>query len=505
MDSRSKLHTAARNLAELVNMPFVIGFAAALTWMGVFYSVVADDAVGGVFTDSTANDVYLISLAANALTDIALALFPRQAFKFLEHKGRVVAPLFMVGATLLLALVPSMHAVGHLAALIGTAIAGISSVLFLLYWILSFGRMNPHALFTSLVIAYIAMNCSNILLSLSNAYTTIAFSLLLPLLSLSCLIAGNRAHSHRDIIAYYKPSSKQRGDGGGFFETVSHPCVFLVKLAAAFFLWALVNRTFRSIYATSINGDIATTAVMNGLATITVSVIVAGALVAMLLSQKQFRFEFLYRPVFLVTLAGITLLPVALSGNFPVIGYSLNTASYHMFCMYMWIIIAACCHNSPKRILKVYGSVGAAWSGGAACGVLLGQAVSEPIAETGGISPLVFGGVILLASCYLFIFTERDAAALAQLFPAQRRRPFREKCAGVARRHGLSAREQEVMELIAQGRDTAAIQERLALSASTVQTHRAHIYRKLNIHSKQELIDAIESEGLENTSFYQQV
>lgn len=52
----------------------------------------------------------------------------------------------------------------------------------------------------------------------------------------------------------------------------------------------------------------------------------------------------------------------------------------------------------------------------------------------------------------------------------------------------LSAREQEVLCLIAEGHTTKEIAENLIISPHTVRRHRDHIMNKLNLHSKAELI-----------------
>ena len=498
MEARSTLRTAARNLTELVNTPFIVGFAAALTWMGTFYSVVANDASGGVFTDSTANDVYLVSLITGTLIDVVLVFGQKAAPIAASRKGCATFALLMTLAALALSLSPLAPAA--LGAFVGggTVLAGIASTLFLLCWALAFGAMELKTMFPSLILAYILMNCANIFFALSNTYTAIALSLSLPLLSLACLLTGRKTAAKGTSTRYLSENACSATPKEGF------PARLLPRLCAAFLLWAFVNRLFRCIYASSTTHDILLAVLMNSLSTSVVAIVIVGIMAMMLLRPQKFRFEHAYRPFLLISLAGLTLLPLSLEGADAIWGYALNTSGYHVFCMFMWVIIAACCHNYPERAVRIYGLVGSFWSGGAACGVALAQILPTTPAET-ETALIVCGGVILLTSCYLFVFTERDASLLAQILPIQRRRPFREKCAGVARRHGLSAREQEVMELIAQGRDTAAIQERLALSASTVQTHRAHIYRKLDIHSKQELIDAIESEGLESTPFDQQV
>jgi len=52
----------------------------------------------------------------------------------------------------------------------------------------------------------------------------------------------------------------------------------------------------------------------------------------------------------------------------------------------------------------------------------------------------------------------------------------------------LSAREREVLELVAQGRSNAEIGEQLGLSPKTIARHRERIMTRLNLHSRTELV-----------------
>ena len=62
----------------------------------------------------------------------------------------------------------------------------------------------------------------------------------------------------------------------------------------------------------------------------------------------------------------------------------------------------------------------------------------------------------------------------------------------VLRRHyGLSAREAEVMGLMARGGSVPRIAAQLVVSENTIRTHSKRIYAKLDIHKKQDLIDLI--------------
>ena len=52
----------------------------------------------------------------------------------------------------------------------------------------------------------------------------------------------------------------------------------------------------------------------------------------------------------------------------------------------------------------------------------------------------------------------------------------------------LTAREQEIMRMLAEGASKSQIAERLCISIKTVENHRANIMRKLDIHSAMDLV-----------------
>ena len=62
----------------------------------------------------------------------------------------------------------------------------------------------------------------------------------------------------------------------------------------------------------------------------------------------------------------------------------------------------------------------------------------------------------------------------------------------VAKQYGrsdvLTAREKEVVQLVAEGHCTKDVAQKLALSLKTAETHRSNILRKLHVHSTAELI-----------------
>ena len=67
------------------------------------------------------------------------------------------------------------------------------------------------------------------------------------------------------------------------------------------------------------------------------------------------------------------------------------------------------------------------------------------------------------------------------------------RCHELAQEANLSRREEEVLLLLAQRKRPAAIAEQLGIEASTVATHRKHVYQKLDVHSVKQLQERIGS------------
>lgn len=60
---------------------------------------------------------------------------------------------------------------------------------------------------------------------------------------------------------------------------------------------------------------------------------------------------------------------------------------------------------------------------------------------------------------------------------------------GIADRfESLSPREREIFQLIAEGHSNKAIAELLSVSTATIETHRAHVLQKLDVHNTAELV-----------------
>ncbi len=70
---------------------------------------------------------------------------------------------------------------------------------------------------------------------------------------------------------------------------------------------------------------------------------------------------------------------------------------------------------------------------------------------------------------------------------------WRENALAFAAAHNLTDREKEVFLLLARGRGSQSISNELTISLYTTRAHTRNIYSKLDVHSRQELIDATEA------------
>ena len=86
---------------------------------------------------------------------------------------------------------------------------------------------------------------------------------------------------------------------------------------------------------------------------------------------------------------------------------------------------------------------------------------------------------------------EESALLRAAAFGGGSEREYSIACELIAKKHGLTKRETEILSLLARGRDVSFICNELYLARNTVKGYTKRIYAKMDIHSKQEAIDMV--------------
>lgn len=128
-------------------------------------------------------------------------------------------------------------------------------------------------------------------------------------------------------------------------------------------------------------------------------------------------------------------------------------------------------------------------------GILASPALDDLIKTTVSLT-LFVGYLVALATVAFARGNSRSAASAAPApegdpegrdIPATD--PIDTRCAQLGEQHGLSPRESEVLALLARGRTATYIAGELYVSKETVKVHVRHIYEKLDVHSRTELLD----------------
>jgi DNA-binding CsgD family transcriptional regulator len=70
---------------------------------------------------------------------------------------------------------------------------------------------------------------------------------------------------------------------------------------------------------------------------------------------------------------------------------------------------------------------------------------------------------------------------------------YAEACRTIAATFSLTEREQDIFDLLARGRGSDHIADRLHISLNTVRSHTQNIYVKTGVHSRNELMEMVES------------
>ncbi len=116
---------------------------------------------------------------------------------------------------------------------------------------------------------------------------------------------------------------------------------------------------------------------------------------------------------------------------------------------------------------------------------------------------------MIIVFTYAFIFTEKDLDIIHnQMYPVPQTSTYSQKpeahntnnrkdpkalAEDLGNTYALTPREKEILGLVLIGRSSPRIQSELFISESTVHTHMRHIYGKMGVKSKQELIDLSEA------------
>ncbi len=205
----------------------------------------------------------------------------------------------------------------------------------------------------------------------------------------------------------------------------------------------------------------------------------------------------LYRGLVPVVLFGLVLLafPSSLARS---ASLALITCAQYVYDVVIWIYFS---RVARRGVCSGSFAIGIN-RGFAQAGVVLGNllALATPALMASGTITFTFITFLLsvIATSLLLLMLSRtdkltrimarETAPLPESAPVD----YDALCDQLAKSHGLTAREREILGFLARGRSLPYIRDALVLSKNTVGTHVRNLYKKLDVHSKQELLDLFE-------------
>ena len=239
----------------------------------------------------------------------------------------------------------------------------------------------------------------------------------------------------------------------------------------------------------------------------TVLACVPALLVALaLLASGHVGLDALYRATMLCVLAGFLLVNPLISSitAMPSLANVVLRAGGDLSRMLAFMVVVAAGSRNPTGAMGVSLFVGGAGSLGSVAGAQLGMLANAAAERDPALLALLLAGVIFAFVAYNVlvpdVFDLDGAARAVEPVPTAAPQPtmpvdaLAQAASRLSERLALTPRESEALELLAHGRNVAAIQERMVISRSTARTHVRNVYAKLGVHSQQALIDLVESE-----------
>ena len=180
-----------------------------------------------------------------------------------------------------------------------------------------------------------------------------------------------------------------------------------------------------------------------------------------------------------------------------------TSASYTAFSILIMLIMANLCYRYGMSAVWLFGIE----RGVRALFTLFGrqteQLLGAPSFGLAGSDAVVSGlVVILVVAATMILFSEKELSSrwgvsflgedgAAGDRAIVKKQELANRCQELARSYGLSPREEEVLLLLAQRKTVGSIERELFIANGTAKTHIRHIYRKLDIHSRDELSDLL--------------
>jgi DNA-binding CsgD family transcriptional regulator len=355
-------------------------------------------------------------------------------------------------------------------------LTGMGSALLLMQWGRTFSSVAPTTSSLESALGYLIAAVAYLAIGLLPFPVGATLAALLPFAS-SYTLTRQQMFASKHKPSYPEPSAIRRDP-------------FLIKLLIGTLIIGCIAGTGGEIH--TVAGSVAPT---GSLVSQFFLAAAFGPLVILLINlfSKRHDFGFSYRPTLVLMVFGIAMIPFS-AQNAQTTAW-LVLIGYHCFDLLIWTLLADLSYRFHISPILSFGLGRGILYLANGLGTCLGTYLRLQMgggADFIAMSKVSIVITLLLVITYSFIFTEKDLLSYRGVEKDGKPGAIMQSCSAVAALYSLSPREEDVMRLMVKGRSIARIQDELYMSRGTVNTHLHHIYQKLDIHTKQELLDLVE-------------
>ena len=510
-----------------------LGWFLLLTWVFcVFYfrSVGAPrgEAVGEVASAAQTEAPLALALAyagaplaMSVLALVGIVMFERRIRSLVDHRALLLACPVLATLGTVCILLPAGGVAGTVLFWLGSLLMGVGSGPLWIMWGELYSRLEQGtAEATATVAAVLSMACALVCTSLAGWVADAVVSLL-PLASGAMLLGAHRAAagalpSPGDGAGVQSWSSERRAQLAGAHERARQDPLGALRAFGREGLGILVASAVICHAGSFLPASA-------GLGAYQLAVLFAATLGMVIaavgiLTPRRFNLQFLYRwmcPFVLACLASLVWFPRPAGGTVAFVG---SIGARLAFCLLTQVYFARIAGEGRFTPLQAFGlgwiclhlgdlagvtfnvcvtHFAPSFAGSGSCALALGLALVIVVMfalngeRTFAGAPAVVGSPVG-GGC----LERGDAADMERGSAVGADAPgslagVEGRAAELARDRGLTARELEVLTLLAQGRSNPYIRDALGISLDTAGTHVKHVYAKLGVHSRQELIDLV--------------
>lgn len=459
---------------QKTSISMIIGFAFCQLWLSLCFFAPQ------LFPDNASVSVYEMSLVVCVLVLIPCLVSPVKVAAFLSKKitGYILAAAASIG-TFLIPFSAGEDTFAFVLQIFAALLTGLASGYFFIVWYQAFCKADDLAGFVlSVVTSSVFMYALTAVAYLPqpNPWVMVLIACVLPFVSAFFLNKAPQKANYTTEPHFPPKHSPQR-------KTIFLLCLglFVVSFTDEFMRNYYLEGTDLVFYSGGLNF------------VLILIKVAASVLLVAILAEYSHHMPAIYRASFLLAMIAVLFMPyVKHNPNFL---YGITNFGAFLFKIMVMVIAFNYCQRFRTAPILVFALTRMTFS----LDLLLGFALfhlykilSPFIPDLLGILSVILG--VLVIATYLFVFNEKRAAPVFVKVEAEdeKKGTLSDRCDFLANVGKLSKRESEVLRLIAKGRSTPRIQKELHLSVNTVNTHISHIYQKLNVHSRQELLDLIE-------------